>query len=174
MQRRKPSKAPSPSAQAKMNRAALAEAARARREQREHDEAKLQVRAKPSAAATRGGVSSPLLEVMFGGPGDWPRHETGERPSWDSTPMRNRPAALRGLKPVTPEPWAHDEVVYNAYKHSKSRGAPHARHAHAGMAEHDINRTARKREKEFRHTQYMGRFDSKFVETNDYDGNPFT
>ena len=28
------------------------------------------------------------------------------RPAWDSTPLRNRPSALVGLKPVTREPWA--------------------------------------------------------------------
>ena len=31
---------------------------------------------------------------------------------WDSTPMRERPAELRGIKPVTPEPWARDEEFY--------------------------------------------------------------
>ena len=28
-----------------------------------------------------------------------------QRPAWDSTPLRNRPSALIGLKPVTREPW---------------------------------------------------------------------
>ena len=27
------------------------------------------------------------------------------RPAWDDTPMRARPAALKGLRPVTREPW---------------------------------------------------------------------
>ena len=33
------------------------------------------------------------------------------RPAWNSTPMRHAPAALKGLKPVTPEPWASDEAI---------------------------------------------------------------
>lgn len=37
-----------------------------------------------------------------------------DRPPWDPSPHRTAPAALRGCKPVTPEPWAHDEVVYAA------------------------------------------------------------
>lgn len=32
--------------------------------------------------------------------------------SWNSTPLRYRPAELRGLKPATPEPWAIDEEFY--------------------------------------------------------------
>ena len=35
------------------------------------------------------------------------------RPAWDDTPLRHRPPALLGLKPVTREPWAVDEDVYN-------------------------------------------------------------
>ena len=34
------------------------------------------------------------------------------RPAWDSSPMRYVPTALRGVQPVTPEPWAHDHAVY--------------------------------------------------------------
>ena len=37
------------------------------------------------------------LKQMFRSP--------ARRPAWDSTPLRNRPAALIGLKPVTREPW---------------------------------------------------------------------
>jgi len=33
---------------------------------------------------------------------------------WDSSTMRYVPYALRGLKPVTNEPWARDEAVYRA------------------------------------------------------------
>ena len=36
-----------------------------------------------------------------------------KRPPWDSTPLRSRPPALVGIKPVTREPWAIDEDVYN-------------------------------------------------------------
>ena len=32
--------------------------------------------------------------------------------AWDSTPMRTRPAELRGLRPITREPWAVDEEFY--------------------------------------------------------------
>ena len=32
--------------------------------------------------------------------------------NWNSTPLRYRPAELRGLKPATPEPWAVDEEFY--------------------------------------------------------------
>ena len=32
--------------------------------------------------------------------------------AWISTPLRERPAELRGLKPHTPEPWAIDEAYY--------------------------------------------------------------
>lgn len=31
---------------------------------------------------------------------------------WNRTPLRYRPAELRGLKPRTPEPWAIDEEYY--------------------------------------------------------------
>ena len=37
----------------------------------------------------------------------------GGQPLWDSSPMRYTPYALRGLSPVTREPWAIDEKVYN-------------------------------------------------------------
>lgn len=33
-----------------------------------------------------------------------------QRAPWNSTPMRHAPTALRGVKPVTPEPWVPDEV----------------------------------------------------------------
>ena len=32
--------------------------------------------------------------------------------AWNSTPMRTRPAELRGLRPITREPWAIDEEFY--------------------------------------------------------------
>ena len=40
-----------------------------------------------------------------------PPNKSDDKPAWDNSPMRSRPAALRGLKPVTPEPWAADEQV---------------------------------------------------------------
>jgi len=38
--------------------------------------------------------------------------ETQAEKDWDSTTMRYVPYGLRGLKPVTNEPWARDEAVY--------------------------------------------------------------
>ena len=46
------------------------------------------------------------------------------RPPWDPTPLRNRPTALIGLKPVTREPWAIDEVVYNRRFETRAVGRP--------------------------------------------------
>lgn len=34
------------------------------------------------------------------------------RPAWDSSPHKPTPPALKGCKPVTPEPWARDAEVY--------------------------------------------------------------
>ena len=31
---------------------------------------------------------------------------------WNGTPMRTRPAELRGIRPITREPWAIDEEFY--------------------------------------------------------------
>jgi len=36
------------------------------------------------------------------------------RPGWDSSHYRYIPPALKGVKPVTPEPWAKDEAAYVA------------------------------------------------------------
>lgn len=38
--------------------------------------------------------------------------EISGKPPWDSSPMRYVPTALRGVQPVTPEPWAYDHAVY--------------------------------------------------------------
>ena len=38
----------------------------------------------------------------------------GNKPMWDNSPMRNCPHPLRGIKPMTVEPWAIDRDVYNA------------------------------------------------------------
>ena len=37
----------------------------------------------------------------------------GGQPLWDSSPMRYTPFVLRGIKPVTREPWCVDEKIYN-------------------------------------------------------------
>ena len=45
--------------------------------------------------------------------------EEMSRPPWDPTPWRYVPPALRGVKPVTSEPWAGDlEVYQKAYSRS--------------------------------------------------------
>ena len=51
------------------------------------------------------------LKQMFKSPGK--PMPVNRRPPWDSTPLRGRPPQLVGLKPVTREPWAIDEDVYN-------------------------------------------------------------
>lgn len=37
----------------------------------------------------------------------------GGQPLWDSSPLRHCPYVLRGIAPVTREPWAVDEHIYN-------------------------------------------------------------
>ena len=37
----------------------------------------------------------------------------GGQPLWDSSPLRHTPYVLRGISPVTREPWAIDEQIYN-------------------------------------------------------------
>ena len=96
------------------------------------------------------------------------------RPAWNSTPMRHAPAALKGLKPVTPEPWASDEAIYDRLYNSQARNAESG----FGVNERHLNKTARKKEHEYRYTDYMARFNQKYAESsgalNKYDGNPFT
>lgn len=36
----------------------------------------------------------------------------GDGPAWDSTPMHYCPPALKGCQPITPEPWARDQLAY--------------------------------------------------------------
>ena len=43
---------------------------------------------------------------------------TEEEGEWDSTTWRYVPHALKGIKPVTNEPWARDEAVYNESRNS--------------------------------------------------------
>ena len=49
--------------------------------------------------------------------------------SWNRTPMRTRPAELRGLQPRTPEPWAIDEKYYQkktgSFEHQYNARAPY-------------------------------------------------
>jgi hypothetical protein len=51
----------------------------------------------------------------------------GRRPAWDGSPLRARPAALKGLQPITREPWAIDEDVYNRRFETRDVGVPGAR-----------------------------------------------
>lgn len=37
-----------------------------------------------------------------------------DRPEWDSTPWHYVPPALKGIIPVTPEPWARDQELNSA------------------------------------------------------------
>ena len=53
------------------------------------------------------------LKKMFKSPTKSGTNPIHRRPAWDSTPLRGRPPQLVGLKPVTREPWAIDEDVYN-------------------------------------------------------------
>ena len=41
--------------------------------------------------------------------------------NWDSTTWRYTPHPLKGIRPVTKEPWARDEVVYNGSRNSVDR-----------------------------------------------------
>mmetsp|Transcript_41578 Transcript_41578/g.109687 ORF Transcript_41578/g.109687 Transcript_41578/m.109687 type:complete len:115 (+) Transcript_41578:68-412(+) len=103
------------------------------------------------------------LKQMFRSPGKMAR-----RPAWDSTPLRGRPSALRGIRPVTREPWAIDEDVYNRKFEMRDVGVP----------DRYLDKTARTKENSYKHVDYMCRFDQKFVEMNGkldrFDGNPFT
>ena len=39
--------------------------------------------------------------------------QSGGKPSWDASTFRPCPFVLRGMKPVTREPWVFDERIYN-------------------------------------------------------------
>lgn len=46
--------------------------------------------------------------------GAWrPAEGLAARPAWDGSPMRYIPAALKGLRPATREPWSTDEELYH-------------------------------------------------------------
>lgn len=106
------------------------------------------------------------LKAMFSSP--LKNSKFKNRPAWDGTPLRNRPSALNGLKPVTREPWAVDEDVYNRRFETRDIGVP----------DRYLDKTARVKGEMFRHIDYMSRFDQKYSELNGtldkYDGNPFT
>ena len=92
------------------------------------------------------------LRAMFSSP----TTKISRRPAWDSTPLRNRPSALRGLRPVTREPWAMDENVYNKKFEMRDIGTP----------DRYLDKTARFKEDNFRRVDYMCRFDQKYSNIN--------
>jgi len=97
-----------------------------------------------------------------------PTSKMSRRPAWDSTPLRNRPSALQGLRPVTREPWAIDEDVYNKKYEMRDVGTP----------DRYLDKTARVKENTFKYVDYLCRFDQKYSELDGkydrFDGNPFT
>ena len=116
------------------------------------------------------------------------------RPAWDGTPLRNRPTALIGLKPVTREPWAVDEDVYNRRFETRDVGvrachpcapplppptAPSGKPTRERLtvplraapipvlaADRYLDKTARSRQMGTQLIDYMCRFDSKYAELN--------
>lgn len=74
------------------------------------------------------------------------------RPPWNGTPLRNRPSQLRGLKPVTPEPWKIDEDYYNARFETRDVDEP----------DRYLDKTARKRFASHLLVDYRARFDAKY------------
>jgi len=81
------------------------------------------------------------------------------RPVWDSSPMRGRPSVLRGLRPVTREPWATDEEVYKQYRGTLAATTGR----YLGTPERYLDRTARDREAVGRESHYRNRLDDKYA-----------
>ena len=96
--------------------------------------------------------------------GTWkPAPALDVRPQWDGTPMRARPAALTGLKPVTREPWAEDEQVYDRLYEQKARAVA-LRPAYEGRSpERYLDKTARKLGQAAKSLAYKNRFHDKYV-----------
>jgi len=46
------------------------------------------------------------------------KNETPEERGWDSSTWKYVPHTLKGIKPVTNEPWARDEAVYQESRNS--------------------------------------------------------
>ena len=90
------------------------------------------------------------LKKMFKSPSS----KMKNRPPWNGTPLRNRPSQLKGLKPVTPEPWKLDEDFYNRKFETRDVGTP----------DRYLDKTAR--DKYLTHFQidYRCRFDAKYGE----------
>ena len=88
----------------------------------------------PSArGAAGGGASRPITpgrarkkfaERSAASPTASFRSSSGQRNAggWDSSPFRPTPHSLRGVKPVTPEPWAYDREVVPIYRSEAALG----------------------------------------------------
>ena len=131
-----------------------------------------------------GGTGSRFLRASSSAP-----NLVEQRPQWNSTPLRSRPNALRGLKLYKAnEAWARDEILY----HERSQTASnywsdfHGMFDIPGFSQLAPNRVFHW---ELRKTDYVGRWNQKFIETgtqlgglresgvsayNRFDGNPFT
>jgi hypothetical protein len=81
-----------------------------------------------------------------------PESRVAGRPAWDNTALRARPAALVGLKPVTREPWAQDEAVYNKKFETRQTGTP----------ERYVDKTARSLLHKDRQQAYLNRYGDKY------------
>ena len=64
----------------------------------------------------------------------WEQLEKG----WNKTPMRTRPPNLAGLRPITREPWAIDEDVYNRRLETRDVGVPGAPPLHAHLSLNEL------------------------------------
>ncbi len=85
-------------------------------------------------------------------------HGKARKPAWDSTPYRPRPAALSGLKPITREPWAVDEEVYNKKFETRDVGVP----------DRYLDRTARALQlNQFANERAYNAFDRRFAEDSE-------
>ena len=151
----------------------------------------------PRRASFGGGASS-------GGDGHPPGCGTGSRfmrssssapslsnqqPEWDSTPSYSRPNALQGLRLYKAnEAWARDEILYQMRggRSSNYWSDYHGMFDVPGFSQLSPNRVFNW---ELRKTDYLGRWNNKFVETGSqlggmresgvggydrFDGNPFT
>lgn len=95
------------------------------------------------------------LKLMFSSPPAKGSAFNHRRPPWDATPLRKRPSALVDLKPVTLEPWAIDEDVYNRRFEMCDVGVP----------DRHLDQTARSRNAEEKKMAYLCRFDSRLNAT---------
>lgn len=83
-----------------------------------------------------------------------PSKSMSKRPPWNSTPLRNRPSQLKGLNPVTPEPWKIDEDFYNRKFETRD----------VGIQDRYLDKTARDHFLNHFQIDYRCRFDAKYGE----------